>query len=100
MFRPEHVHQFREHVPGINILVHPECPQEVNDLADVSGSTGKIITTIENAPKGSKWAIGTEMHLVERLKNDFPTWRSIFCRRSSVCAPRCIESTWLISAGA
>ncbi len=72
VFRPEHVHQMREQFPGINILVHPECPQEVNDLADVSGSTGKIITTIENAPAGSKWAIGTELHLVQRLKNEFP----------------------------
>ncbi len=72
VFRPEHVHQMRERMPGINILVHPECPQEVNDLADVSGSTGKIITTIKNAPPGSKWAIGTELHLVQRLKNEFP----------------------------
>ena len=72
VFRPEHVHQFRQRVPGINILVHPECPQEVNDLADISGSTGKIIKTIREAPAGSKWAIGTELHLVQRLKNEFP----------------------------
>ncbi len=72
VFRPEHVHQLRERIPGINILVHPECPQEVNDLADVSGSTGKIIHTIRNAPAGSKWAIGTELHLVQRLKNEHP----------------------------
>jgi quinolinate synthase len=44
----------------------------VNDLADISGSTGKIIQTIQNAPAGSKWAIGTELHLVQRLKNEFP----------------------------
>ncbi len=72
VFRPEHVHQFRQRVPGINILVHPECPQEVNDLADISGSTGKIIKTIREAPTGSTWAIGTELHLVQRLKNEFP----------------------------
>jgi quinolinate synthase len=72
VFRAEHVHQFRERIPGVNILVHPECPQEVNDLADVSGSTGKIIQTIQSAPAGSKWAIGTELHLVQRLKNEFP----------------------------
>ena len=72
VFRPEHVHQLRQQTPDIRILVHPECPQEVNDLADVSGSTGKIITTIQNAPPGSKWAIGTELHLVQRLKADFP----------------------------
>ncbi len=72
MFRAEHVHQFRQRTPEISILVHPECMQEVNDLADVSGSTGKIIQTIENAPTGSKWAIGTELHLVNRLKQEHP----------------------------
>lgn len=72
MFRAEHVHQFRQRIPGVNILVHPECMQEVNDLADVSGSTGKIIQTIQNAPEGSKWAIGTELHLVNRLKQEHP----------------------------
>jgi quinolinate synthase len=46
--------------------------QEVNDLADVSGSTGKIIQTIQHAPAGSKWAIGTELHLVNRLKQQHP----------------------------
>ncbi len=58
MFRPEHVHQFRKRIPEIKILVHPECPQEVNDLADISGCT--------------KWAIGTELHLVNRLKKEHP----------------------------
>lgn len=72
MFRPEHVHGFRERVPGIKILVHPECPQEVNDLADISGSTGKIIETVQTAPPGTKWAIGTELHLVNRLKKQHP----------------------------
>ncbi|RMF38385.1 MAG: quinolinate synthase NadA [Planctomycetota bacterium] len=72
MFRPEHVHQFRERIPDIKILVHPECPQEVNDLADISGSTSKIIRTVEQAPPGTKWAIGTELHLVNRLKKEHP----------------------------
>jgi quinolinate synthase len=72
MFRPEHVHQFRERFPGIKILVHPECPREVFELADVSGSTGKIIQTVESAPPGTKWAIGTELHLVNRLKKEHP----------------------------
>jgi quinolinate synthase len=72
MFRPEHVHGFRKRIPGIKILVHPECPQEVNDLADVSGSTGKIIRTVEESPPGAKWAIGTELHLVNRLKKEHP----------------------------
>ncbi len=72
MFRPEHVHQFRTKFPGIKILVHPECPQEVNDLADISGSTSKIIDTVAAAPAGTKWAIGTELHLVNRLKKEHP----------------------------
>jgi quinolinate synthase len=72
MFRPEHVAQFRETHQGIKILVHPECPREVNDLADVSGSTGLIIKTVRESPPGTKWAIGTELHLVNRLKAEHP----------------------------
>ena len=72
MFKPEHVAAFRANHPGIQILVHPECPREVNDIADVSGSTGKIIQTVEAAPAGTKWAIGTELHLVNRLKKEHP----------------------------
>jgi len=72
MFKPEHVAAFRKQHEGIQILVHPECPREVNDIADVSGSTGKIIQTVQNAPAGTKWAIGTELHLVNRLKKDHP----------------------------
>ncbi len=72
MFTADHVAAFRKAVPGIKILVHPECPQEVNDIADISGSTGAIIRTVENAPAGTQWAIGTELHLVNRLKQEHP----------------------------
>jgi quinolinate synthase len=72
MFTAAHVALFRQKYPGIKILVHPECPQEVNDIADVSGSTSKIIKTVEEAPPGTKWAIGTELHLVNRLKKEHP----------------------------
>ena len=72
MFRPEHVQLLRKKHPGIKILVHPECPREVFELADVSGSTSKIIKTVEAAPPGTKWAIGTELHLVNRLKQEHP----------------------------
>ncbi|HEX3601891.1 MAG TPA: quinolinate synthase NadA [Lacipirellulaceae bacterium] len=72
MFRPEHVRMFRDKYPGIKILVHPECPREVFELADESGSTSKIINTVEKSPPGSKWAIGTELHLVNRLKQEHP----------------------------
>ncbi len=72
MFTAAHVALFRQRYPGIKILVHPECPQEVNDIADVSGSTSRIIKTVEEAPPGTKWAIGTELHLVNRLKHEHP----------------------------
>ena len=72
MFTAQHVQTFRKQHPGIQILVHPECPREVNDLADVSGSTGKIIETVRNSPAGTKWAIGTELHFVNRLKAEHP----------------------------
>ncbi len=72
MFRPEHVRLFRDKHPGIKILVHPECPREVFELADEFGSTGKIIKTVEAAQPGTKWAIGTELHLVNRLKQQHP----------------------------
>jgi quinolinate synthase len=72
MFRPEHVDAFRAKFPGIKILVHPECAMEVVDKSDVSGSTSKIIRTVSEAPPGTKWAIGTELHLVNRLKHEHP----------------------------
>ncbi len=72
MFRPEHVHYFRQKYPDIKILVHPECPREVVDLADIFGSTSAIIRTVEQAPPGTRWAIGTELHLVNRLKKEHP----------------------------
>jgi len=72
MFTAAHVEQFRQRYPGIQILVHPECPMEVVDLADIVGSTSKILRTVEAAPAGSKWAIGTELHLVNRLKQEHP----------------------------
>lgn len=72
MFRPEHVDQLRAKHPGIRVLVHPECSREVVAKADVYGSTGKIIREVEAAPPGTKWAIGTELHLVQRLKQEHP----------------------------
>ncbi len=68
-FRPEHVDLWRRHHPDVNIIVHPECAMEVVDKADYIGSTAYIMDKIEAAPAGSKWAVGTEMHLVNRLKN-------------------------------
>jgi quinolinate synthase len=72
MFKPSHVKQFRQQFPGIRILVHPECMMEVVDAADLVGSTEFILHTIERAPAGSSWAIGTELHLVNRLAVEHP----------------------------
>ncbi len=72
VFKPEHVAMFREKHPGIKILVHPECPHDVFQLADEYGSTGRILKLVEEAPPGSKWAIGTELHLVNRVKQEHP----------------------------
>ena len=57
----------RERIPGVNVIVHPECQHEVVLAADHVGSTEKIIATIERAPAGSAWAVGTELNLVQRL---------------------------------
>ena len=66
-FTLDTVHEARQRIPGVNILVHPECQHEVVSNADVVGSTEMIIRTIESAPAGSAWAIGTELNLVQRL---------------------------------
>ena len=72
MFQPEHIERFRKEIPDAKIIVHPECMREVVDRADLSGSTGKILNEVEAAPAGSKWVIGTELHLVNRLKQEHP----------------------------
>jgi len=72
MFKPAHVAQFRKQFPGIQVLVHPECMMEVVELADLVGSTEFIIKTVEKAPPGSTWAVGTELHLVNRLAAEHP----------------------------
>ena len=71
-FLPRHVDDRRREYPGINILVHPECRYEVVAKSDLNGSTEYIIKTIREAPAGSKWAVGTELNLVNRLANTHP----------------------------
>lgn len=67
LFRPEHVEEIRAAADGTEVIVHPECCQEVCDLADRVGSTEFIVGEIERAEPGSRWAVGTEVHLVSRL---------------------------------
>lgn len=71
-FSVENVNQIREATPDMKIIVHPECPRETVAVADFSGSTSYIINMIEQSPAGSKWAIGTEKNLVQRLIQDHP----------------------------
>ena len=71
-FLPKHIEHLRTHEPDRRILVHPECTYEVVQASDDSGSTSYIIDQIAAAPAGSKWAIGTEMNLVNRLIEDNP----------------------------
>ncbi len=72
MFRPEHVDAMRSLIPGVKVLVHPECAMEVVDKADLVGSTSFILRQVEQAAAGSAWAIGTELHLVKRLEQNHP----------------------------
>jgi quinolinate synthase len=71
-FRPEHIAQFRDHHPDGLVVVHPECPHETCELADQVGSTDYIIRAVEAAPAGSTIAVGTEIHLVQRLDAETP----------------------------
>jgi quinolinate synthase len=70
-FLPGHVDQVRAKYPGIQVIVHPECRWEVCQKADALGSTERLIAIVENAPAGSMFAIGTEIHLVNRLARRF-----------------------------
>lgn len=72
IFRETDVKRIRRESPQTKIIVHPECCFEVVQKADHIGSTAHIIKTIEQAPSGSSWAIGTEVNLVARLANRYP----------------------------
>ena len=70
-FLPGHVDQARAKYPGIQVIVHPECRWEVCQKADALGSTERLIKIVENAPAGSMFAVGTEIHLVNRMARRF-----------------------------
>ena len=71
-------------VPGVQVLVHPECRHDVAEAADLVGSTEFIIATLDAAPPGSKWAIGTELNLVRRLALAHPDKTVVFLDKA-VC---------------
>ncbi|MER6524456.1 quinolinate synthase NadA [Streptomyces sp. NPDC001508] len=85
-FSLESVNEVRERIPGVNVLVHPECRHEVVAAADQVGSTEYIIKALEAAPAGSKWAVGTELNLVRRLANRFaPEGKEVVFLDRTVC---------------
>jgi quinolinate synthase len=71
-FKVEHVEAARRDAPGVVVVVHPECAHEVVDVADQVGSTDFIIKAVEAAPPGTTLAVGTEIHLVQRLATEHP----------------------------
>jgi len=83
-FMPQHVERVRREHPGIRVIVHPECRFEVAQAADEIGSTEGIIKTIAASPAGSQWAVGTEIHLVNRLSKELKD-RKVMSLDSSVC---------------
>jgi len=88
LFRPEHVDQIKAQRPGITVMVHPECDHAVVQKADLTGSTEAIIQAVENAEPGSEWAIGTEVHLVNRLARQAAE-RNVHVRILSECQCLC-----------
>ena len=76
-FTAKQIEAVRKQHPGIRVIVHPEVPWEVVQTADDSGSTEYIIKTVSSSPKGSVWAVGTEVHLVNRLAHEMAPDRTV-----------------------
>ncbi len=85
-FEASDVADVRETHPDVNVIVHPECRREVVEAADYAGSTSTIIEKVENAPKGSSWSIGTEIHLTKRLARENPD-KDVF----GLCGEECSD---------
>ncbi len=83
-FLPEHVDRVRREHPGIRVVVHPECRFEVAQAADEMGSTEGIAKSIRASQPGTKWAVGTEIHLINRLSHELPD-RMVISLDRSVC---------------
>lgn len=83
-FSIDSVNEIRNRVPGVQVLVHPECTHEVVRSADQIGSTEKIIQIVQASPAGSKWAIGTELNLVQRISQNNPE-KEIYFLDKDIC---------------
>lgn len=88
LFRPEHVDEVRAEWPDVTVIAHPECAYELCQKADMTGSTEGIIQAIRGAEPGSRWAIATEVHLVNRLVNEAKQ-RGVHARILSSCQCLC-----------
>jgi quinolinate synthase len=83
-FTAQNVAAVRERIPGVTVLVHPECRHNVVQAADLVGSTEYIIATVRDAAPGTSWAIGTELNLVRRLAAQYPD-KQVTYLDSTVC---------------
>ena len=77
-FTVRQIENIRARHPGVRVIVHPEVPWEVVQAADEAGSTEYILKTVRESPVGSTWAVGTEVHLVNRLAREMDPDRAIF----------------------
>ena len=83
-FTNDSIAEIRERIPGVNVIVHPECQHDVVTNSDFVGSTEKIIQTVTQAAPGTSWAIGTELNLVSRLAQNNPDKKVVFLDKT-VC---------------
>jgi quinolinate synthase len=84
-FTPEMVDRRREQIDGVRVIVHPECRFEVAQKADAIGSTEGILKTVRESPAGSKWAVGTELNMVNRLAREVAADRQVVSLDDCFC---------------
>jgi quinolinate synthase len=86
-FTPDMVDRRRAEIPGVKVIVHPECRFEVAQKADVIGSTEGIVKTVRESPPGTNWTVGTELHLVGRLAREMaPLGKTVVSLDDCFCA--------------
>jgi quinolinate synthase len=84
-FTPEMVDRRREQIPGVKVIVHPECRFEVAQKADAIGSTEGILRIVKESPPGTKWAVGTELNMVNRLAREVAPEREVVSLDDCFC---------------
>ena len=84
-FTPQMVDTRREQIPGVKVIVHPECRFEVAQKSDAIGSTEGILKTVRESPEGTKWAVGTELNMVNRLAREVAPGKQVVSLDDCVC---------------